>query len=155
MQNFGEPFFLVIHEGETLSEVKVRIQKKLQVPCEAFSKVHSPYIYICNSCRIVETKCFMYMFSRVHFPYILSYCRKQNLYVYVFIRTKEYWSSSLSIFFCSFSGNLHFCHWVGQNTFRTPMLCLVNFRCVFFLSFFLYIFLLPHSKNKKKKNKCT
>ncbi|XP_020087505.1 ubiquitin carboxyl-terminal hydrolase 12-like isoform X1 [Ananas comosus] len=38
IQNFGEPFFMVIHEGETLSEVKVRIQKKLQVPDEDFSK---------------------------------------------------------------------------------------------------------------------
>lgn len=40
VQNFGEPFFLVIHEGETLAEVKVRIQKKLQVPDEEFSKVY-------------------------------------------------------------------------------------------------------------------
>jgi hypothetical protein len=39
VQNFGEPFFLVIHEGETLAEVKGRIQKKLQVPDEEFSKV--------------------------------------------------------------------------------------------------------------------
>ena len=39
VQNFGEPFFLVIREGETLAEVKVRIQKKLQVPDEEFSKV--------------------------------------------------------------------------------------------------------------------
>lgn len=39
VQNFGEPFFLVIHEGETLAVVKVRIQKKLQVPDEEFSKV--------------------------------------------------------------------------------------------------------------------
>ncbi|XP_059307809.1 ubiquitin C-terminal hydrolase 13-like isoform X1 [Lycium ferocissimum] len=38
VQNFGEPFFLVIHEGETLTEVKARIQKKLQVPNEEFSK---------------------------------------------------------------------------------------------------------------------
>ncbi|XP_028119959.1 ubiquitin carboxyl-terminal hydrolase 12-like isoform X7 [Camellia sinensis] len=38
VQNFGEPFFLVIHESETLAEVKVRIQKKLQVPDEEFSK---------------------------------------------------------------------------------------------------------------------
>ncbi|KAI8539604.1 hypothetical protein RHMOL_Rhmol09G0196000 [Rhododendron molle] len=38
VQNFGEPFFLVIREGETLGEVKVRIQKKLQVPDEEFSK---------------------------------------------------------------------------------------------------------------------
>ncbi|XP_028946222.1 ubiquitin C-terminal hydrolase 13-like isoform X4 [Malus domestica] len=38
VQNFGEPFVLVIHEGETLAEVKIRIQKKLQVPDEEFSK---------------------------------------------------------------------------------------------------------------------
>lgn len=38
-QNFGEPFLLIIHEGETLAEVKIRIQKKLQVPDEEFSKV--------------------------------------------------------------------------------------------------------------------
>ncbi|KAM1524120.1 hypothetical protein ACFX10_008754 [Malus domestica] len=38
VQNFGEPFFLVIHEGETLAEVKERIQKKLQVPDEEFAK---------------------------------------------------------------------------------------------------------------------
>ncbi|KAJ7960361.1 ubiquitin carboxyl-terminal hydrolase 12 [Quillaja saponaria] len=38
IQNFGEPFFLVIHENETLAEIKVRIQKKLQVPDEEFAK---------------------------------------------------------------------------------------------------------------------
>ncbi|XVF24605.1 hypothetical protein REPUB_Repub13aG0141800 [Reevesia pubescens] len=38
VQNFGEPFFLAIHEGETLAEVKVRIQKRLQVPDEEFAK---------------------------------------------------------------------------------------------------------------------
>ncbi|XP_027367555.1 ubiquitin carboxyl-terminal hydrolase 13-like isoform X2 [Abrus precatorius] len=38
VQNFGDPFLLVIHESETLAEVKLRIQKKLQVPDEEFSK---------------------------------------------------------------------------------------------------------------------
>ncbi|XP_039146207.1 ubiquitin carboxyl-terminal hydrolase 12-like isoform X2 [Dioscorea cayenensis subsp. rotundata] len=38
IQNFGDPFFLVLHEDETLAEVKGRIQKKLQVPDEEFSK---------------------------------------------------------------------------------------------------------------------
>ncbi|CAH9102394.1 unnamed protein product [Cuscuta europaea] len=38
VQNFGEPFFLVIHEGETLAEIKARIQKKLHVNEEEFSK---------------------------------------------------------------------------------------------------------------------
>lgn len=40
IQNFGEPFFFVIHEGETLAAIKVRIQKKLQVPDEEFAKVY-------------------------------------------------------------------------------------------------------------------
>ncbi|KAK9075087.1 hypothetical protein SSX86_003406 [Deinandra increscens subsp. villosa] len=38
VQNFGEPFFLVIREDETLADVKIRIQKKLQIPDEEFSK---------------------------------------------------------------------------------------------------------------------
>ncbi|XVE68546.1 hypothetical protein DITRI_Ditri09bG0076600 [Diplodiscus trichospermus] len=38
IQNFGEPFFLVIHEGETLADVKMRIQRRLQVPDEEFAK---------------------------------------------------------------------------------------------------------------------
>lgn len=37
----GSPFFLVIHEGETLAEVKIRMRKKLQVPDEEFAKVFS------------------------------------------------------------------------------------------------------------------
>ncbi|KAL6005120.1 CSN-associated deubiquitinating enzyme Ubp12 [Asimina triloba] len=52
VQNFGEPFFLIIHEGETLAEVKVRIQKKLQVPDEEFSKQTYPlsseiFLFLC------------------------------------------------------------------------------------------------------------
>lgn len=39
IQNFGEPFLLVIHGDETLSNVKIRVQKKLHVPDEEFSKV--------------------------------------------------------------------------------------------------------------------
>ncbi|XP_060184871.1 ubiquitin C-terminal hydrolase 13-like [Lycium barbarum] len=38
IQNFGEPFLLVIYEGETLAQVNVRILKKLQVPDEEFAK---------------------------------------------------------------------------------------------------------------------
>ncbi|CAK9213966.1 unnamed protein product [Sphagnum troendelagicum] len=38
VQNFGEPFFLVMRDNETLGEVKERIQKKLQVPDEEFAK---------------------------------------------------------------------------------------------------------------------
>ncbi|KAG9140850.1 hypothetical protein Leryth_010382 [Lithospermum erythrorhizon] len=38
VQNFGDPFFLVIHEGEKLGDIKSSIQKKLQVSDEEFSK---------------------------------------------------------------------------------------------------------------------
>nr|XP_024389477.1 ubiquitin carboxyl-terminal hydrolase 12-like isoform X2 [Physcomitrium patens] len=38
VQNFGEPFFLVVRENETLTEVKQRIQKKLVISDEEFSK---------------------------------------------------------------------------------------------------------------------
>lgn len=39
VQNFGEPFFLVVRENETLTEVKQRIQKKLMISDDEFSKV--------------------------------------------------------------------------------------------------------------------
>ncbi|KAL3627977.1 hypothetical protein CASFOL_028079 [Castilleja foliolosa] len=38
VQNFAKPFFLVIHEGETLAQVKARIRKKLQVAGGEFSR---------------------------------------------------------------------------------------------------------------------
>ncbi|KAI9082340.1 hypothetical protein K1719_035763 [Acacia pycnantha] len=38
IQNFGDPFFLVIHGEETLADIKVRIQQKLHVPDEEFAK---------------------------------------------------------------------------------------------------------------------
>ena len=50
VQNFGEPFFLVIREGETLAEVKERIQKKLQVPDEEFSKVFFSSLSLLSYC---------------------------------------------------------------------------------------------------------
>ena len=43
VQNFGEPFFLVIHEMETLYDVKSRIQKKLEITDEEFLKVENTY----------------------------------------------------------------------------------------------------------------
>ncbi|NP_001346281.1 Ubiquitin carboxyl-terminal hydrolase 12 [Zea mays] len=44
VQNFGEPFFMVIREDETLSSIKERIQRKLKVPDEDFSKWKFAYI---------------------------------------------------------------------------------------------------------------
>jgi hypothetical protein len=39
IENFGDPFLLVILGGETLASIKLRIQEKLQVTNEEFSKV--------------------------------------------------------------------------------------------------------------------
>ncbi|KAG2629395.1 hypothetical protein PVAP13_3KG431800 [Panicum virgatum] len=38
IQNFGDPFLMVIREGDTAAEVMERIQRKLRVPDEEFSK---------------------------------------------------------------------------------------------------------------------
>ncbi|KQK09967.1 ubiquitin carboxyl-terminal hydrolase 13 isoform X2 [Brachypodium distachyon] len=38
IQYYGDPFFFLLRDGETLSAVKVRIQKKFQVPEEQFLK---------------------------------------------------------------------------------------------------------------------
>ncbi|KAK3162072.1 hypothetical protein QOZ80_1BG0084980 [Eleusine coracana subsp. coracana] len=38
IEYFGEPFLFLIHDGEALSDIKVRIQKRLQVPDEQFLK---------------------------------------------------------------------------------------------------------------------
>ena len=45
IQNFGDPFLMVIREGETAAEVMERIQRKLRVPDDEFSKVI--YFYVC------------------------------------------------------------------------------------------------------------
>ena len=39
IKTLGEPFLLMINDGETLSHIKVRVQNKLQVRDEEFSKV--------------------------------------------------------------------------------------------------------------------
>ncbi|KAJ6923886.1 ubiquitin carboxyl-terminal hydrolase 12 [Populus alba x Populus x berolinensis] len=50
-----EPFFLVIHEGETLAQVKMRIQKKLQVPDESLQSgnLHFCRWVVQSTCRIL------------------------------------------------------------------------------------------------------
>lgn len=46
VHNFGDPFFLAINDNETLGEIKARIQKKLHVPDEEFSKVSDLFFEI-------------------------------------------------------------------------------------------------------------
>ncbi|CAI9095954.1 OLC1v1032001C1 [Oldenlandia corymbosa var. corymbosa] len=38
VRTFGDPFILAVHEGETIGNVKLRLQKRLQVPDEEFAK---------------------------------------------------------------------------------------------------------------------
>ncbi|KAL6845478.1 hypothetical protein ACP4OV_024973 [Aristida adscensionis] len=44
IQYFGEPFFFLIRDGEALSDIKARIQKRLQVPDEQFLKWKFAYV---------------------------------------------------------------------------------------------------------------
>ncbi|KAL6614421.1 hypothetical protein ACP70R_036691 [Stipagrostis hirtigluma subsp. patula] len=41
---FGEPFFFLIRDGEAVSDIKIRIQKRLQVPDEQFLKWKFAYV---------------------------------------------------------------------------------------------------------------
>ncbi|GER31693.1 ubiquitin carboxyl-terminal hydrolase [Striga asiatica] len=54
IQNFGEPFLLVIHDDETLARVKARVQKKLNVPDEEFSMVLCLLPYSLARCHATD-----------------------------------------------------------------------------------------------------
>ncbi|RDX93742.1 Ubiquitin carboxyl-terminal hydrolase 13, partial [Mucuna pruriens] len=45
IQNFGDPFLFVVHEGETLLGVKLRIQQKLQVSHAVFSEWKFAFVF--------------------------------------------------------------------------------------------------------------
>ncbi|KAL2248127.1 UNVERIFIED_CONTAM: hypothetical protein Sindi_2665000, partial [Sesamum indicum] len=42
IKTLAEPFLFMINDGETLSRISVRVQNKLQVRDEEFSKVFQP-----------------------------------------------------------------------------------------------------------------
>eukprot|EP00898_Chlorokybus_atmophyticus_P001501 jgi/Chlat1/2351/Chrsp17S02617 len=44
LQNFGDPFFLCVHENETVAEVRERIQAKLGVAAEEFAKYKLAFV---------------------------------------------------------------------------------------------------------------
>ncbi|KAK4757395.1 hypothetical protein SAY87_018696 [Trapa incisa] len=61
VDNFGEPFLLVIHEDETLAEVKVRVQNKLQVSDEEFEKWRFAFLSMgqpeyLDDCEIIASR---------------------------------------------------------------------------------------------------
>nr|QEP51817.1 ubiquitin carboxyl-terminal hydrolase 12-like protein [Pinus massoniana] len=64
IQNFGEPFFFVIHEGEILSEVKERIKKKLQVPDEEFAKWKFAFLSLGRPEYLQDTDVVYHRFQR-------------------------------------------------------------------------------------------
>lgn len=115
IQNFGDPFFLVIHEGEALSEIKVRIQKKLQVPDEEFSKV-SPYLPWLLFVTVVAFEVILFC---------LTISLNKNWYYIWFQFTQRFYHFS-----CLASGSLLFYHLGVQSTFRIQTLYPVVFRCI-------------------------
>ncbi|GKB57239.1 ubiquitin carboxyl-terminal hydrolase 12-like protein isoform X2 [Tanacetum coccineum] len=64
VQNFGEPFFLIIHEDETLAEVKGRIQKKLGVPDEEFAKWKFAFLSLGRPEYLEDTDVVSHRFQR-------------------------------------------------------------------------------------------
>ncbi|XP_057861300.2 ubiquitin C-terminal hydrolase 13 isoform X2 [Cryptomeria japonica] len=64
VQNFGEPFFLLIHEGETLAEVKQRIQKKLQVSDDEFAKWKFAFLFLGRPDCLQDTEIVSSRFER-------------------------------------------------------------------------------------------
>ncbi|GKA37430.1 ubiquitin carboxyl-terminal hydrolase 12-like protein isoform X2 [Tanacetum coccineum] len=65
VQNFGEPFFLIIHEDETLAEVKGRIQKKLGVPDEEFAKWKFAFLSLGRPKYLEDTDVVSHCFQRI------------------------------------------------------------------------------------------
>lgn len=139
VQNFGEPFFLVIHEGETLAEVKVRIQKKLQVPDEEFSKVsffmaHHLILFtllnyvFCHSHSILLITCNIYMFVPI---LKLIFVSTNRLHSAVYMCPNSLTLAFVNIIWL-ISGSLLSCHWVVRSTCRILTSYLIVFRFVFF-----------------------
>ena len=135
VQNFGEPFFLIIHEGETLAEVKERIQKKLQVPDEEFSKVS-----LCPSSLLQYAAAVTnHEHTLTHTVYTCRICLKKTFVLYII--STIVWFEIWNLVFCFvISGSLLFYHWVVQSTCRILTLCPAVFRCLKFkIIFFLWM----------------
>ncbi|KAF9607610.1 hypothetical protein IFM89_037538 [Coptis chinensis] len=64
VQNFCKPFLLVIHDGETLADVKVRIQKKLRVPVPDLCKWKFVYISLGRAEYLQDTDIVSTRFQR-------------------------------------------------------------------------------------------
>ena len=94
VQNFGEPFFLIIHEGETLAEVKERIQKKLQVPDEEFSKVS-----LCPSSLLQYAAAVTnHEHTLTHTVYTCRICLKKTFVLYII--STIVWFEIWNLVFC-------------------------------------------------------
>ncbi|KAH7420842.1 hypothetical protein KP509_13G025300 [Ceratopteris richardii] len=64
LQNFGEPFFIVVHEDEALAALKERIKKKLQVPDEEFSKWKFAFVSLGRADYLEDTDIVASRFSK-------------------------------------------------------------------------------------------
>nr|GEZ88468.1 ubiquitin carboxyl-terminal hydrolase 12 isoform X6 [Tanacetum cinerariifolium] len=66
VQNFREPFFLIIHGDETLAEVKGRIQQKLAVPDEEFAKWKFAFLSLGRPEYLEDTDVVSHHFQKRH-----------------------------------------------------------------------------------------
>lgn len=109
----------MIREGETLAEVKARIQKKLQVSDEEFSKV----------CFIFLPGIFSQAYTKLSLLFLSCFF---NSFFFTF---KSYFNS----------GSLHFSLWVVLLIFRILMWCPPVFRLKLSLSLSLYMYTHTHT----------
>ncbi|PWA57689.1 ubiquitin-specific protease 13 [Artemisia annua] len=65
IQNFGEPFLFVIRDDETLAEIKLRIQNKLHVPNEEFSKWKFAFVYLGNPRYLQDSDVVSTIFKKI------------------------------------------------------------------------------------------
>ncbi|KAL4577042.1 hypothetical protein LXL04_013143 [Taraxacum kok-saghyz] len=69
VKNFGEPFFLVIREHETLADVKLRIRLMLEVPHDEFSKWKFAIVYRTNPEYLQDSDIVSSGFQRTMYVY--------------------------------------------------------------------------------------
>ncbi|PWA43159.1 TRAF-like protein [Artemisia annua] len=65
IQNFGEPFIFVIRHDETLAEIKLRIQNKLHVPNEEFSKWKFAFVSLGNPRYLQDSDVVSTLFKKI------------------------------------------------------------------------------------------
>uniref|UniRef100_A0A453FM38 ubiquitinyl hydrolase 1 n=1 Tax=Aegilops tauschii subsp. strangulata TaxID=200361 RepID=A0A453FM38_AEGTS len=80
IQYYGVPFFFLIREGEALSDIKVRIQKKFEVPDEQFLKWKFAYVAYNRPDYLQDSDIVL---SRFQVEYILFFWMFDRKYAFI------------------------------------------------------------------------